>query len=259
MLKKYRAHSLRLVRSVEQSVGTIDNSTLGLVLMQAVGFHSVLLVKLSESWLIDSERVGRALSQVNNQVASRLFAGGLLSTEEARRTLMQEVGGLLSNYGDMDYVPLELAKSTSELRGTLLWEYTRLIADTLGRADDSATIMLIAKQLNSAAKDVDPQEVVNTMSDLGASGSSKKGHLDWYWLSLTGALLSITGAIIGNVGGAWIGIGGHLFLLFSLVSAISGGIKGKSGAEKITVGSRVGAFFAALGVAFVILAIATQF
>lgn len=84
-----------------------------------------------------------------------------------------------------------------------------------------------------------------------------KTHLAWYWLSLTAAIMMLIDIIIGGAVGALFAIGGYLFLLLSLASAITGGIKGKSAVDKVTVGSRIGGFFAALGVALVILIIAS--
>lgn len=82
-----------------------------------------------------------------------------------------------------------------------------------------------------------------------------KKHLAWYWISLAGTVAAILGGIVGGIVGASITVlGGWILLLISLASAVSGGMKGSDGG-KVSPGSRIGAFFLALFIAFVALAI----
>ena len=85
---------------------------------------------------------------------------------------------------------------------------------------------------------------------------NRSKRLAWYWLSFAGLIGTMIGALVGGGVGALIVIlGGHLFLLFSLVAAARGGVKGGHVERDISVSSRIGAFIIALIVALIIMSI----
>lgn len=77
----------------------------------------------------------------------------------------------------------------------------------------------------------------------------------WYWYSAIGVVGAIIGGLIGGVVGALITILlGDIFFIISLITAISGGMKNINNG-KVSAGSRIGAFFLALFIAFIALTI----
>lgn len=81
--------------------------------------------------------------------------------------------------------------------------------------------------------------------------TKSKNITAWYWYSGIGILGTTIGGLVGGGAGALITILlGHIFLLISLVTAISGGIKGGR-TDKVSAGSRISAFFVALLIALI--------
>ena len=90
------------------------------------------------------------------------------------------------------------------------------------------------------------------------NGKNKKKSVAWYWVSLIGVVGAVAGGVIGGAAGSLVTVlAGHLFLLISLVLAVSGGIRGSGG--KVSAGSRIGAFLLALVIALIALAINGSF
>ena len=86
--------------------------------------------------------------------------------------------------------------------------------------------------------------------------TKSKNITAWYWYSAIGTVGAIVGGAIGGGIGALITILlGHIFLLISLIVAPARGIKSDNGNGKVSIGSRIGAFFLALLIAIIALGI----
>ncbi len=139
-----------------QKENNLTDNQASQVMIQIIGFCIIVFARHTSSASIPAHKSEAFIQDTLRIVAQR---AGTDNEQEAYEAYKNIVGELLEKYGT-----LPLKSSSGGQAGTLLWEYSRHMSETMGRDKNNlTTIMNNTSVIGSVSKAIDIKYLVNSL------------------------------------------------------------------------------------------------